>query len=89
MMEGVGPKYYNITIRVHISLKSCGFRIRRYDMSFCNKLKTFVLQTDIKFYFHGFLGDWCKLRNLIEILERGQAKCLQYYDFERDGGQAK
>ena len=43
----------------------------------------------VLYQIENLLGGWCKLRNLIEILERGQAKCLQYYDFEREGGQAK
>ena len=53
---------------MHFSIKLCGFRIRRYDMSFCTKLK--LLKIDRV--------------GRIKIVERGQAKCLQYYNFERD-----
>ena len=40
-------EYYTRSGGVHFFIKSCGFRIRRYYMSFFNKLKTFVMHTDL------------------------------------------
>ena len=40
---------------VHFSIKRCGFWIRRYDMCFYTKLKTFLMHKDLNVLFHGFL----------------------------------
>ena len=52
MLEREGDRtkvlqYYNWGGGVHTSIKSCDFRIRRYDMSFCTKLKPFLMHTDL------------------------------------------
>ena len=40
-------QYYNRGGGKHISIKSCGFKIRRYDMCYCTKLKTFLMHKDL------------------------------------------
>ena len=81
MREG-GPakvlQYYNRGGGVCISIKHCGFRIRRYDMCFCTKLKTFLMHKDLKILLSWDFRGWYWLKKCI----RGSNKNIR-------GGQAK
>ena len=71
-------QYYNRGGGVHFSIKSCGFRIRRYDMCFY-KLKTFLMHKDLNVFISWVFRGLCRFEKInregqIKILEGGQAK---------------
>ena len=64
---------------MRISIKGSGFRIRRYDMCFCTKLKTFLMDKDLNVFISWVYMGLCRFENIyregqIKILEGGQAK---------------
>ena len=97
MREGGQAKvlqYYNMGGRVHFSIKSFGFRIRRYDMCFYTKLKTFLIQKDLNVFISWVFRGLCRFEKIyregqIKILDGGSSQMITVLRFLMEGGHAK